>query len=100
MEEMTSQSPTGKLLRILHQEHQLETGRSTTLYDTPYTEIERFLTPSWVTNTLEFVSKAGLRIEGQLPELQRWREEDAHLMDVFRKTPGHTISEDDLVAAN
>ena len=100
LDEMTSQSPTGKLLRILHQEHQLEIGRSTMIYEIPYKEIEGFLTPSWVTNTLEFVDKVGLRIEGELPELQGWREGDAHLMDVFRKTPGHAILEEDLVAAN
>ena len=53
LDEMSSQSPTRKLLRILHPEHQLECGQSTTLYDMPYAEIEGFLTLPWVTSTLE-----------------------------------------------
>ena len=100
LDEMTSSSPTGHLLRILHQEHQMESGRSTGLYDTPYEEISDFLTPSWVTSTLEFASHARIRIEGDLPNLHRWREGDVHLMDAFRNTPGHTVSKEDLKAAN
>ena len=100
LDEITSNSPTGHLLRIIHQEHQLESGRSSTLYDTPYDEIADFLTPSWVTSTLEFVSEAQIRVEGDLPTLHKWRERDVHLMDAFRETPGHTISTDDLKAAN
>ena len=100
LDEMHSNSPTGKLLRILHQEHQLESGRRTTLYHTPYDEISSYLTKSWVTNTLEFVWDTKLQIEGDLPILETWREGDNHLMEAFQRTPGYTISDGDLAAAN
>ena len=91
-------SPTGQLLQQVIEGHVLEVGRSRGIFELPYAEIKQELTYSWIQDTLQFLDKTGISIQGETPNLQKWRENDSFLMDDITLAQGTHITDADRKA--
>ena len=81
LEEASSQSATGKLLRILKEYHALEVGLKMSVYDLPYNKVKECMTDTWMKNTLEFLSNTEITIKSDEPLIaDGWTEGDTSIM--------------------
>ena len=95
LDEAGTETPTGSLLQHVIEGHVLEVGRSGNLFTLPYKEIQPELTYSWVQDTLQSADALNVRIEGNIPNLQTWRDNGRLLMDVINEAQGIWISKAD-----
>ena len=100
IDEAGTKSPTAELINIVIDGHILEVGRSGSIFEHKYSEIEGLLTKTWIQNTLEFVGEHRIKIEGNLSKLETWRERDELLMDAVAGAQGATITNEDMIAFN
>ena len=97
VDEGGTDTPTGELLTILATGHTLEIGKTGQFFEQDYDEVEKLMTESWMKNTLQFLHRAELKMETNLPTLQTWRDGDVLLMDVVLR---EGIGREDTIAFN
>ena len=95
-----TQNPTGQLLAIAMTGHTLEVGRAGRLFDANYSEIEKYMTSTWIKDTLKYTWTNNITLNTGGPTLQTWREGDVLLMDAIEDTQGVTTTEADKAAFN
>ena len=95
IDEAGSRTPTGSLLRQVIEGHVLEVGRSKSIFKLSYKEIQPELTYSWIQDTIKAADAIGVDIEGEIPKLKTWREDDKLLMDAVNETRGTYITKAD-----
>lgn len=78
-----SQHLTGRILRHSLELLRLEIGCNGSIFALPYQPFEHLLTPSWLSNTWQFLSDVQLRLDIHIPELHLFRERDSLLMQCF-----------------
>ena len=70
LDECANDSPTTSLMKVLHQEHLLEIGRSGFLYQLEYDKVKHLMTNTWIKNTMKFASESKITIEGTQEDLK------------------------------
>ena len=98
LDEGGTSTPTGQLIQQVMEGHTIEAGRARNLFDLPYSEIKHELTYSWVQDTLRFLDEKKIKIQGDLPTLKKWRDNDSFLLDDIQNVHGTCIREDDRKA--
>ena len=93
-------NPTGNLITIATEGHALEIGRAERLFEANYAEIERYMTESWIKETLKYTWNNNITIQTGCATLNTWREGDKLLMDAIEAVPGVQITDADKVSFN
>ena len=77
-----TQTPTGIILQTLSEFHILEAGSQHSLLELP-AEYHALLTPTWMSNTLQFLQEHRIGFDTTLPTLECWTTHDVSIMDTI-----------------
>ena len=69
-------------------------GRKGSIFELPYDETEKFMTTTWLKQTIKFAQEIELKIEASTPSLRTWREGDTLLMEHISKVATHVTNEE------
>ena len=95
LDEAGRKSPTAQLLHTAVEGHIIKVGRSGNLFQLKYKEIQQEMTTSWIKSLLEFTSENGIQLQGKLPTIKTWRDNDSLLMEDIDKIQGTVINKKD-----
>ena len=92
LQELVSNSQTGSLLYQSYEALIMEAGVPIEMGTTDFDRYSRYLTPSWLLSTWNYVHTHGITLLADVPDLPLLRDNDSYLMDLFT-TSGFTGSQ-------
>lgn len=99
LQEAGSGSPTDQLLQIVIDQHTLERGRQGDIFKGEDKDLHLY-TSTWMSNTIQFIKKNGLQVEGNQTKLKKWCTQDTFIMDDILRAPGTTFTESEIKDIN
>ena len=81
VEEGSTESATGKLIRTLIEYHMLETGLGESIFDTPYEAMKDCMTDTWIKSTVKFIDESSIKIKSPMEPLSKWTDDDTFIIN-------------------